>query len=89
MNFATKLATLAATATASFLAPRLVSSGWKVITGHEPPDDADQSHLSQILLFTAVSAVASTLLTQLALRGADRVAAHPRHQRKEAKTQKA
>ncbi len=86
MKFATKLATLAATATASFLAPKLVTSGWKLVTGQEPPEDGEeQDRLTQVLVFAAVSAVVSTMLTQLAVRGTDRVFARSRDEEKDAK----
>ncbi len=90
MKLVAKLATLAATAVASFLAPRLVTSGWKAITGHEPPgDDPTQDRTMQIVVFAAVSAVVTTMLRQLALKGADRAVARAEGEEKKARSKQA
>lgn len=73
MNIAAKLATLAGMAVAGLVAPRLTATGWRKVTGQEPPsDEPGESKLIQIVVFAALSAVVATLLQQLTMRGAQK-----------------
>lgn len=57
-RFAATVASLAV----GFLAPRVVDQSWKLVTGHNPPEQDDKGRLLQVLLYSALSAMVVTAL---------------------------
>lgn len=57
-RFAATVASLAV----GFLAPKVVDQSWKMVTGHNPPEQDDKGRLLQVLLYSALSAVVVTAI---------------------------
>lgn len=70
MNLTAKVASAGVVALAGFVAPKITSAGWKMVTGKEPPRDDDESKLTQLIVFAAVSAVLATVVQYYATKGA-------------------
>ncbi len=68
-----KLVTTVAAIAAGFAANKLLSVGWKAVTGHEPPTgDADDGEISigELVVFAAVSGAVVAFARTFATRGA-------------------
>lgn len=74
MDIRRKLIVGGALALAGMAANKVLSIGWKAVTGHEPPEEVDEpvDTLGELLVFAAVSGVVVALTRQVALRGANR-----------------
>lgn len=58
----TRLVATAVTLAVGFLAPKIVDKGWKMVTGHNPPEQDEKGHLMQVLFYSALSAMAVTAI---------------------------
>lgn len=65
---------LAAILAAGLLVERVVTSGWKVASGHNPPMDPEDidSHTGEVVLYAVLSGALVALARVLAIRGAAR-----------------
>ena len=74
MDIGWKLVSAGSVAIATFAATKVVNVGWKMVTGHEPPEDPDDPgvRLAEVIAFAAISGALMGLTRQLALVGASR-----------------
>ncbi|MHA7133813.1 DUF4235 domain-containing protein [Oerskovia turbata] len=75
-NLTEKVATVALTLAAGWVAQKAVSYAWAKATGHDAPKDLDDPEVGIIsaVTFAAAAAAASVLARRFAGRGAKRVA---------------
>lgn len=76
MNVEVRVAQLAATVLAGFVAPRLAKASWKLVTGQEPPSQEAGSRLRSILVFAALSGVAVASMQYAANQVTQKVLPH-------------
>lgn len=72
MNIVNKLATTVAAGAAAFLISKVIDTGWKKVTGEEPPTEDDDKGLLSLVVFAAVSAAAVALAQRYAVRETNR-----------------
>jgi hypothetical protein len=65
---------VAAYLAAGFLVERVVTSGWKVASGHQPPVDPEDidSHAGEVVAYAVVSGALIALARVIAVRSAAR-----------------
>lgn len=71
MDIGWKLASALSVAAAGLVANVVVNQGWKLITGHNPPNDSEaeaKTGVLEVVLFSALSGVAVTLVQRAAMR---------------------
>ena len=71
MDIGWKVASAASLAGAGLVANLVINAGWKLVTGHKPPQDGEeaaQSSLLEVVLFAAISGVAVSLIQRAAMR---------------------
>ncbi|MDO5726553.1 MAG: DUF4235 domain-containing protein [Bowdeniella nasicola] len=74
MDIGWKLVSAGSMAVASALASKVVTIGWKAVTGHQPPEDPQDPsvRLAEVLTFAVISGALMGLSKQLALAGASK-----------------
>ncbi|HLS48959.1 MAG TPA: DUF4235 domain-containing protein [Actinomycetaceae bacterium] len=55
---------------AGFAASKALEASWRLVTGHDAPENEDDSSLAEVVVFAAVSATVAALARRYALRGA-------------------
>ncbi|MDO5700103.1 MAG: DUF4235 domain-containing protein [Bowdeniella nasicola] len=74
MDIGWKVVSAGAMGIAGTLASKVVTTGWKAVTGHNPPEDPEDPgvQLAEVLTFALISGALMGLARQLALTGASR-----------------
>jgi hypothetical protein len=62
----------AAMIAAGFAVERVVTKGWQLASGHEPPSDPEDidTHTAEVILYAVISGALIALARVLAIRGA-------------------
>lgn len=60
---------------AGFLVERVVTTGWRAASGHQPPTDAEdvEAHVGEMVAYAVISGALIALARVLAIRGAARM----------------
>ncbi|MBD3689269.1 DUF4235 domain-containing protein [Nanchangia anserum] len=71
MDIGWKIASAGSLAVAGFIADKIVDLGWKAVTGHTAPRNAEeeaQANLAEVVIFGVVSGVLVTLIRRLTVK---------------------
>lgn len=70
MDIGWKLVSTAAAVVAGLAATKALDASWRMVTGHHAPENEDESSLSEVVAFAALSAVVAAVARRYALRAA-------------------
>lgn len=74
MDIGWKIVSTVAIVGAGVATNKIVTGGWKLVTGHEPPTDEDDPAVRawEVIAFTAVSGAILGLMRHYAMKGASK-----------------